>query len=134
MIEIPSCILSQNLWYNESIWVDKASSNFLQFLKKWQWFHWKWYEFVERTKPTWKLLLSTDTINISERHKFTIKENHEIDTDFTIHEYQLINAQEFITSNKLASSEIYSTLISEVKNKSSSNIYFKYLFTDYNID
>ena len=34
MAEIPSCILSQYLWYNKSVWVVKASVNFLTFSEK----------------------------------------------------------------------------------------------------
>ena len=34
MAEIPSCKLSQYLWYNKSIQVDKASNNFLTFSEK----------------------------------------------------------------------------------------------------
>ena len=34
MAEIPSCILSQYLWYNKSIQVDKASNHFLTFSEK----------------------------------------------------------------------------------------------------
>ena len=34
MAEIPSCILSQYLWYNRSIKVDKASIHFLTFSEK----------------------------------------------------------------------------------------------------
>ena len=34
MAEIPSCILSQYLWYNNSIQVDKASNHFLTFSEK----------------------------------------------------------------------------------------------------
>ena len=35
---------------------------------------------------------------------------------------------------KLTSTELYSILISQVQNKPSTNIYFKNLFNDYNID
>ena len=34
MTEIPSCILSQYMWYNKSIQVDKASVHFLAFSGK----------------------------------------------------------------------------------------------------
>ena len=34
MAEIPSCILSQYLWYNRSIKVDKTSIHFLTFSEK----------------------------------------------------------------------------------------------------
>ena len=34
MAEIPSCILSQYLWYNNSIQMDKASVHFLMFSEK----------------------------------------------------------------------------------------------------
>ena len=34
MAEIPSCILSQYLWYNKSIPLDKASIRFLTFSEK----------------------------------------------------------------------------------------------------
>ena len=39
-----------------------------------------------------------------------------------------------ITSDKLTSTKIYSILISKVQNKPSSNIYFKNLFNDVNMD
>ena len=39
-----------------------------------------------------------------------------------------------ITSDKLASTKIYSILISKVQNKPSSNIYFENLFNDVNMD
>ena len=55
-------------------------------------------------------------------------------TSFIIHNRHLIQSSRVITSDKLASTEIYSIFISKVQNKPSSNIYFENLFDNYSID
>ena len=72
--------------------------------------------------------------SIPERWKSIIKENYENATNLIIHDHHLIKGSRFITLDKLTSTEIYSILISKVQNKPSSDIYFKNLFNDYNID
>ena len=71
--------------------------------------------------------------SIPQRWKIIIKENYEKDTNFIIHNH-LVKGSRVITLDKLASTEIYYLLISRAQNTPSSNIYFKNLYNDYNID
>ena len=71
--------------------------------------------------------------SIPQRWKIIIKENYEKDTNFIIHNH-LVKGSRVITLDKLASTEIYYLLISRAQNTPSSNIYFKILYNDYNID
>ena len=139
--------MSQYLRHNESIGVDKASSHFLEFSAK-QNINYvlklfsdngsieKWHEFKrennlhENSYFQWMQLIDC----IPKRFKFIIKENYENATSFIIHDHHSIQSSRVITLDKLASTEIYSILISEVQNKPSSNIYFENLLNDYNID
>ena len=72
--------------------------------------------------------------SIPERWNFIIKENFENATDLIIHDQHLVQSSRGIILDKLTSTEIYSTLISKAQNKPSSNVYFKNLYNDYNID
>ena len=147
MTEISSCILSQYLWYNKSIKVNKA---FVQYFKK---FSEKSINYVLKLfsdnssikkchefKTEYNLhessyLKCLQLIDsIPERWKFNIKENYQNTTNLIIHGHHLIKGSRVITLDKLAATEIYYILISEVQNKPSSNIYFECLFNEYNID
>ena len=55
-------------------------------------------------------------------------------TSLIIHDHHLVKGSRVITLDQLTSTEIYSILISRAQNKPSSNIYFKNLYNDYNID
>ena len=60
--------------------------------------------------------------SIPERWKFIIKENYENATNLIIHDHRLIKGSRVITLSRLASTEIYSILISKVQNKPFSNV------------
>ena len=138
--------MSEYLWYNKSIHVDKASIHFLTFFEKSidyvsQGFSdngsiKKWREFKrecnlnESSYFNWVQLVDS----ISERWKFIIKEKYESATNLIIHDHQLIKGSRVLTLVKVTPTEIYSILISRVQDKPSSNIYFENLFNDYNID
>ena len=146
MAKIPSYILSQYLWYNKSVQVDKASIYFLTFseksisyvlqlfsdnssIKKWHEFK-REYSLHESSCLKWLQLVDS----IPERWKFIIKENYENATNLIIHDHHLIKGSRVITLDKLTPTEIYSILISKVQNKPFFNIYFENLFNGYNID
>ena len=139
-------ILSQFLWFNKGIQEDKVSIHFLTFseksinyvsqllsesgsIKKWHEFK---RECSQHESSYFKWLQLVDSI--PERWKFIIKENYENATNLIIHDHHLIKGSRVITLDKLTPTEIYSILISKVKNKSSFNILFKNLFNYYNID
>ena len=143
--KMPSYILSQYLWYNKSVQVDKASIYFLTFseksisyvlqlfsdndsIKKWHEFK-REYNLHESSCLKWLQLVDS----IPERWKFIIKENYENATNLIIHDHHLIKGSRVITLDKLTPTEIYSILISKVQNKPFSNIYFENLFNGYNI-
>ena len=63
-----------------------------------------------------------------------IKENYKNANNIIIYDHHLVKGSRVITLDKLTSIEIYSILISKAQNKPSSNIYFKNLYNDYNID
>ena len=104
MAKIPSYILSQYLWYNKSVQVDKASIYFLTFseksisyvlqlfsdnssIKKWHEFK-REYSLHESSCLKWLQLVDS----IPERWKFIIKENYENATNLMIHDHHLINS------------------------------------------
>ena len=62
------------------------------------------------------------------------KENYEHATNLIIHDHHLIKGSSVITLDKLTSTVIYTTLISKIRNKPSSNTYFENLFNGCNID
>ena len=122
MAEITSCILSQYLWYNKSIQVDKVSIHFLTFseksinyvsqlfsdngsIKKWHEFK-REYNLHESSYFKWLQLVDS----IPERWKFVIKENYENATNLIIHDHHLIKDSRVITLDKLTSTEIYSII------------------------
>ena len=55
-------------------------------------------------------------------------------TSLIIHDHHIVKGSRVITLDQLTLTEIYSLLISRSQNKPSSNIYFKNLCNDYNID
>ena len=55
-------------------------------------------------------------------------------TSLIIHDHHIVKGSRVITLDQLTLTEIYSLLISRSQNKPSSNIYFKNLYNDYNID
>ena len=141
--ELPSCILSQYLWYNRSIQVDNSSVYFLKFsekninyvsqlfsdngsIKQWHEFK-REHNLHESFYFQWLQLIDS----IPQRWKIIIKENYENATNLIVHELQ---GSRVTILDKLTSTEIYSILILKVQNKPSSNIYFKNLYNDYNID
>ena len=149
MAETPSCILSQYLWYNKSIQVNKVSIQFLTFPEKSisyvsQLFsHTGSIENGMNLKGTWKLNNQYQSSyfkwpqlvdSFPERWELISKGNYENDTNLIIHDHHLIKGSRFITLDKLTPTKIWSILISKVQNKPSSNIYFENLFNDYNID
>ena len=146
LAEIPSCILSQYLWYNKSTQVDKTSIHFLTFsekrinyvsqlfsgngsIKKWHEFK-REYNLHESSYFKWLQLVGS----IPKRWKCIIKENYENATNLIIHDHHLIKDLRVIILDKLTSTEIYFIMISKVQNEPSSNIYFENLFHDYNVD
>ena len=64
----------------------------------------------------------------------SLKGNNEIGANLITHDHYLIKGSRVITLIKLISTEIYSILILKVQNRPSSNICFKNLFNDNNID
>ena len=72
--------------------------------------------------------------SIPEKWKFIIKKNNEVAANLITHDHHLIKGSRVITLDKLTSTEIYSILTLKVKNKPSSNIYFKNLFNYHDID
>ena len=63
--------------------------------------------------------------SIPGRWTFIIKENYENDTNLIIHDHHLIKGSRVITLDKLTLTKMYSILISKVKNKPFSDIYFE---------
>ena len=146
MTEIPSCILSQYLWYNANIQIDKTSIHFSRFsekninyvsqlfnnnglIKKWHKLK-EEYNLHQNSYFQWVQLIDS----IPEKWKFIIKKNNEVAANLTTHDHHLIKGSRVITLDKLTSTEIYSILTLKVKNKPSSNIYFENLFNYHDID
>ena len=146
MTEIPSCILSQYLWYNANIQIDKTSIHFSRFsekninyvsqlfnnngsIKKWHKFK-REYNLHQNSYFQWVQLIDS----IPEKWKFIIKKNNEVAANLITHDHHLIKGSRVITLDKLTSTEIYSILILKVHNKTSSNIYFKNFFNYDDID
>ena len=117
--EIPSCILSQYLWYNENIQVDKNSIYLVRFsekninyvsqlfrpdgsIKKWHELKTE-HELHESSYFQWLQLISA----IPEGWKFIIKETHESTTNLIIHDHHVIKGSRILTLDKLSSTEIY---------------------------
>ena len=137
--------MSQYLWYNENIQVNKNSIYLIRFSEKninyvSQLFRpdgsiKTWHEpktereLHENFYSQWLQPVSS----ISEGWKFIIKETHK-DTTNLIYDHPVIKGSRVLTLDKLTSTEIYSILISEVQNKPSFNFYFENLVDDNNID
>ena len=117
--EIPSCILSQYLWYNENIQVDKNSIYLVQFsekninsvsqlfrpecsIKRWHELKTE-CELYENSYFQWLQLISA----IAEGWKFIIKETHESTTNLIIHDHHVIKGSTILTLDKLSSNKIY---------------------------
>ena len=142
MTEIPSRILSQHLWYNANIQIDKTSIHFSRFsekninyvsqlfnnnglIKKWQEYK---EEYNQNSYFQWVQLIDS----IPEKWKFIIKKDDEIAANLTTHDHHLIKGSRVITLDKLTSTKIYSILTLKVKNKP--DIYFENLFNYHDID
>ena len=99
--EIPSCILSQYLWYNENIQVDKNSIYLVRFsekninyvsqlfgpdgsIKKWHELKTE-HELHENSSFQWLQLISA----IPEEWKLIIKETHESTTNLIVHDHHV---------------------------------------------
>ena len=130
--EVPSCILSQYLWYNRSIQVDNSSVYFLKFsekninyvsqlfsdngsIKQWHEFK-REHNLHESFYFQWLQLIDS----IPQRWKIIIKENYENAINLIIHDHHLVKGSRVITLDKLTSTGIYSILISRAQNKPSS--------------
>ena len=144
--EVPSCILSQYLWYNRSIQVDNSSVYFLKFsekninyvsqlfsdngsIKQWHEFK-REHNLHESFYFQWLQLIDS----IPQRWKVIIKENYENAINIIIHDHHLVKGSRVITLDELTSTEINSILISRAQNKPFSNIYFENIYNDYIID
>ena len=145
MTEIPSSILSQYLWYNANIQIDKTSIHFSQFSEKninyvSQLFNnngsiKRWHKFkgeynLHQNYSQWVQLIDS----IPEKWKFIIKKINEVAANLITHDHHLIKGSRVTTLDKLTSTEIYSMLALKVQNKPSFNIYFENLFNYHNID
>ena len=126
MTEIPSCILSQYLWYSQGIQVDKAPVHFLQFsrgkinyvsqifsdngsIKKWHEFK---REYNLHAYSYFQQIQLIDSI--PERWKFIIKGNLKMLLLLSFMTHHLITGSRVITLDKLKSTKIYFMLISTV--------------------
>ena len=143
--ELPSFIFSQYLWYKRTIQVNNAPVYFIKFSKKIsimfcnfsdngsikQWnelnkehnlresFYFQWLQLIDSLPQRWKIIITenyTDAINL------------------IIFYYHLVKGSRDITLNKLISTEIYSILTPKSQNNPSSNIYFKNLYNEHNIN
>ena len=120
MTEIPSCILSQYLWYNANIQIDKTSIfNFHSFskknihyvsqlfnnngsIKKWHKSK-KEYDLHEHSYFQWVQLVDS----IPEKWKFIVTKNNEIADNLITHDHHLIKGSRVITLDQSTSTEIY---------------------------
>ena len=144
--EVPSCILSQYLWYNRSIQVDNSSVYFLKFseeninyvsqlfsdngsIKQWHEFK-REHNLHESFYFQW--LQSIDSI--PQRWNIIIKETTEMLSILSFHDHHLVKGSRVITLDKLTSTGTYSISILRAQNKLFFNIYFENLYNDYNID
>ena len=125
MAEIPSCILSQYLWYNKSVWVVKASVNFLTFSEKMinyvsQLFSdngsIKNYMNLRENKTYLKvhILIATISRLYSRKMEIYYQKNYENAINLILHDHHLTKGSRVVTLDKLTSTEIYSILISKV--------------------
>ena len=144
--EVPSCILSQYLWYNRSIQVDNSSVYFLKFSEKninyvSQLFSdngsiKQWHEFKREHNLHesfyFQWLQSIDSI--PQRWNIIIKETTEMLSILSFHDHHLVKGSRVITLDKLTSTGTYSISILRAQNKLFFNIYFENLYNDYNID
>ena len=142
--KIPSYILSQYLWYNENIQVDKNSVYLVRFseqsinyvsqlfrpdgsIKKRHELKTE-HKLHENSYFQWLQLISA----IPEG--FIIKETHESTTKLIIHDHHVIIGSIILTLDKLSSTKIYAILVLIFQNKPSSNFYFEILFHGNDID
>ena len=115
--EIPSCILSQYLWYDENIQVDKNSIYLVRFsekninyvsqlfqpdgsIKKWHELKTE-HELHENSSFQWLQLISA----IPEGWKFIIKETHQSATNLIIDDHHVIKGSRILMLDKLSSAE-----------------------------
>ena len=126
--EIPSCVLSQYLWYNANTQVDKTSTLFSRFseknihyvsqlfnnngpIKKLHEFK-REYDLHDNYYFQWVQLVES----ISEKWKFIIKKTVKLQIILSSC-HHLFKGSKVITLEKLTSIEIYSILIIKVQNK-----------------
>ena len=129
MTEIPSCILSQYLWYNANIQIDKTSIHFSRFsekninyvsqlfnnidsIKKWHKFKGE-YNLHQNSYFQWVQL----TDSIPEKWKFIIKKNNEVAANLITHDHHLTKGSRVITLEKLTLTKIYFILTLKIQNK-----------------
>ena len=118
MTKVPSCILSQYLWYNRSIQVDNSSVYFLKFSEKninyvsqlfsgngsIKQLHEFKTKYNRHESFYFQCLQLIDSI--PQRWKIIIKENYENATNLIIHDHHLVKESRVITLDKLTSTEI----------------------------
>ena len=117
--EIPSCTLSQYLWYSNIIQVEKHLIYLVQFseeninyvsqlfrsegsIKTWHEIKTE-HELHENSYFQWLQLISA----IPEERKFVIKETHESTTNLIVDDHHVIKSSRILTLDKLSSTEIY---------------------------
>ena len=143
---IPSCILSQHLWYNRFIKVDNLGICFSKFaarnvnnvidlfasngkIKTWSLLknefdlsndmYFQWMQIINAIPKQWKEKLLEQTSG--NPNNIVFKEHH------------IIKNSRIVSLNKLISKEIYNYLITEKFDKPTSHKYFENLFNDQNI-
>ena len=117
--EIPSCTLSQYLWYSNIIQVEKHLIYLVQFseeninyvsqlfrsegsIKTWHEIKTE-HELHENSYFQWLQLISA----IPEERKFVIKETHESTTNLIVDDHHVIKSSRILNLDKLSSTEIY---------------------------
>ena len=143
---IPSCILSQHLWYNRFIKVDNLGICFSKFaarnvnnvidlfasdgkIKSWRLLknefelsndmYFQWMQIINAIPKQWKEKLLEQTSG--NPNNIVFKEHH------------IIKNSRIVSLNKLISKEIYNYLITEKFDKPTSQKYFENLFNDQNL-
>ena len=145
--ETISGILSQNLWFNEHIIIDNCMVNFTNFsqkninlidqlvnesclFKKWQMLedeyhldndiYFQWAQLLHAIPQIWKNKIKQ---NLTKNESNILVLNH-----------HLMKIARILTLDKLMAKEIYSILISSLKNKLTSQNYFENSFPNYTFD
>ena len=134
--ELPSSILNQFLWYNKyvrinkiTVYVKRFSEHNLNFMidsekfRSWHIFkteynlnhkfHFQWLEVTDSIPKAWKNIVQK---NINNNGPITIKDHH------------IMRRTRIFSINKLTVRKLYSTLMSNIENKPTSQIYFQKMF------